>query len=85
MARARSGQAKQNRLPGPAAAPEPAAPARNDHPTAEAPDTDRIRLMSELERDLDRILFRVMAAGGMPEVERQIRLCRRLLILGSPE
>jgi hypothetical protein len=70
-------------LPAPPATPEPAA--QNDRRAAELPETDRSRLVDELERDLDRILFRVMSAGGMPEIERQIRLCRRLLILGSAE
>ena len=39
--------------------------------------------LDELERDLDRILFRVMDLGDLPEVEAQIRRCRRLLILGG--
>jgi hypothetical protein len=83
MARVRRGQSKQTRTPGPQAAAEPAA--QNDHRQAGTVETDRSRLVNELERDLDRILFRIMSEGGMPEIERQVRLCRRLLILGSPE
>jgi hypothetical protein len=52
---------------------------------AQVREGERSTLLDELERDLDRILFRIMSEGGMPEIERQIRLCRRLLILGNPE
>jgi hypothetical protein len=45
---------------------------------------DHEALIAELERDLDRILFRVMGLGDRPELERQIRRCRRTLILGEP-
>ena len=81
MARRRSGPSKPIETPSAQASTEPAP--LNSHPKAEASQTDHSKLVDELERDLDRILFRVMSAGGMPELERQIRLCRRLLILGS--
>jgi hypothetical protein len=95
MARPRSGPRKRTRTLSapasaePAPAPAPAPAPLNDHPRAgvEAPGTERSKLVDELERDLDRILFRVMGAGDLPELEHQLRLCRRLLILGmgSPE
>src|SRR4051812_1724220 len=44
---------------------------------------DRARVFDDLEADLDRVLFRVMAIGEMPEVERLIRQCRRVVILAS--
>jgi hypothetical protein len=83
MARRRSGPSKPIETPSAPASTEPAP--LNSHPKAEASQTDHSKLVDELERDLDRILFRVISAGGMPELERQIRLCRRLLILGSLE
>jgi hypothetical protein len=88
MARRRSGPSKRTEIPSaPAPPPAPVAPAvlKDDAKAAEVPETGRRKLVDELERELDRILFRIMSEGGMPEIERQIRLCRRLLILGSAE
>jgi hypothetical protein len=83
MARPRSAQSKRAKTQSPPASTEPAPLA--DPPPADSPATVCSKLVDELERDLDRILFRIMSEGGMPEIERQIRLCRRLLILGSRE
>jgi hypothetical protein len=44
-------------------------------------DPKRRVVIEELEAGLDRILFRVMDMSDMPDVERQIRRCRRLLVL----
>jgi hypothetical protein len=83
MARRRSRPSKPTETPSAPTTTEPAP--LNSHPKAEVSrtDPDHSKFVDELERDLDRILFRIMSAGGMPELERQIRLCRRLLILGS--
>jgi hypothetical protein len=43
----------------------------------------RAGVLDELESDLDRVLFRVMSIGNMPEVERLIRYCRRIVIRGG--
>ena len=43
----------------------------------------RAGVLDELESDLDRVLFRVMSLGNMPEVERLIRYCRRIVIRGG--
>jgi hypothetical protein len=53
--------------------------------TSELPATSEVRagVFDELESDLDRVLFRVMSIGNMPEVERLIRHCRRIVIRGS--
>jgi hypothetical protein len=87
MARRHSGPSKRTEIPGaPAPPPAPIAPAvLKDDGKAELPETGRRKLVDELERELDRILFRIMSEGSMPEIERQLRLCRRLLILGSAE
>ncbi len=47
---------------------------------------DRLDELDELERELDGILFRVVRAGGWPEVEALLRQIRRRAIfaLGSP-
>jgi hypothetical protein len=63
--------------------PSPTAPANGKaRVMAFEPIPDKVH--TELELDLDRILFRVMGIGGLPEVECQLRHCRRLLILGPP-
>lgn len=38
------------------------------------------RVLEELEVDVDRLIFRVMAVGGLPAVEETLRRARRLLI-----
>jgi len=35
--------------------------------------------LAEIEADLDRIIFRLMALGGMEEIEDELRNVRRLL------
>jgi hypothetical protein len=42
--------------------------------------------LEELERDIDRLLFKVMGLGGLPAVEESLRQTRRLLYGGfSPK
>jgi len=45
--------------------------------------TGRSRVFEELERDLDRVIFRVMSMEGLSEVEGLLRRSRRLLVLAS--
>jgi len=51
--------------------------------TAAAPAGERGKAMEDLEGDLDRLLFRVMSLGRLPEVEDALRRARRLLVIGS--
>jgi hypothetical protein len=37
------------------------------------------RIIAELEKDIDRLIFRLMSVGGMEEVEDELRKARRLL------
>lgn len=46
---------------------------------AAAPTASNAKLLTEIEADLDRLLFKVMNRGGLPEVEEAIRKTRRAL------
>jgi uncharacterized protein len=46
---------------------------------------DRTQALEELERDLDRIVFRLRGLGGLPEVENWLRRARRGVILASAD
>ena len=39
----------------------------------------RERALDEIERDIDRLIFKLIALGGMEEVEDELRTVRRLL------
>ena len=45
--------------------------------------TGRGRVLAEVEGDIDRLLFRLMGAGGMEEIEDELRKVRRLLYRSS--
>jgi hypothetical protein len=45
--------------------------------------TSRGRVMAEIEADIDRLIFKLMALGGMEEVETKLRRVRRRLILSQ--
>jgi hypothetical protein len=54
------------------------APTRSSaDPSVQEPEN---RVLEELEDDVDRLIFRVMAVGGMPAVEETLRRARRVLI-----
>jgi hypothetical protein len=59
--------------------PEPVA----GTPTSFKGRTGRGRLLAEVEEDIDRLIFRLMGAGGMEEIEDQLRRVRRLLYRSS--
>lgn len=97
-AEAEAGTAKRTRTQPKAAKPRDESPALGNGtatPTARShaqpaessdlPATSEVRagVLDELESDLDRVLFRVMSIGNMPEVERLIRHCRRIVIRGG--
>lgn len=42
--------------------------------------SDRDRALAEIEADLDRTIFRLMAVGGFEKVEDELRRVRRLLV-----
>jgi hypothetical protein len=42
--------------------------------------TDRTRLLEEVETEIDRLIFRLMSAGGLAEVEDTLRAARRRLV-----
>jgi hypothetical protein len=61
---------------------------QSSEPVAETPKpvdgrTGRGRLLAEVEGDIDRLLFRLMGAGGMEEIEDELRKVRRLLYRSS--
>ena len=76
-------QSEVNAAAAPVGPETPGPGPQNGSPAAEVASPARAEFIDELERDLDRILFRVMREGNMPELEHQVRLCRRLLIVGS--
>jgi hypothetical protein len=43
----------------------------------------RDRVLDEIEGDIDRLIFKLIALGGMAEIEDEIRKVRRRLILGQ--
>ena len=45
--------------------------------------TGRGRFLAEVEEDIDRLLFRLMGAGGMETIEDGLRGVRRLLYRSS--
>jgi hypothetical protein len=47
--------------------------------------TNRGRVVAELEGDIDRLIFKLMAVGGLEEIEDELRKVRRRLILGQGE
>jgi hypothetical protein len=59
-------------------------------PVAEAPKpldrrTNRGRVVEEIEGDIDRLIFKMIALGGLEEIEDELRKVRRRLILGQGE
>jgi hypothetical protein len=91
-AKAAAGTAKKTDTQSKAAKPRDESPALGNGTTApmarphtQPAETSEVRagVFDELESDLDRVLFRVMSIGNMPEVERLIRHCRRIVIRGS--
>jgi hypothetical protein len=61
---------------------------RTPEPVAETPRpvdgrTGRGRFLAEVEEDIDRLIFRLMGAGGMEEIEGELRKVRRLLYRSS--
>lgn len=47
--------------------------------------TNRGKVVAELEGDIDRLIFKLMGAGGMEEIEDELRKVRRRLILSQGE
>src|SRR5262245_17314291 len=45
--------------------------------------TGRGRVLAEVEQDIDRLIFKLMGAGGMEEMEEELRKVRRLLYRSS--
>lgn len=45
----------------------------------------RGRLLAEVEGDIDRLLFKLMGAGGMAEIEDELRRVRRRLVRSHEE
>ena len=41
------------------------------------------QVIAEIERDIDRLIFKLMALGGLPDVEDGLRQVRRQLVLRS--
>ena len=41
--------------------------------------TGRGRFLAEVEADIDRLIFKLIAVGGMEEIEDELRKVRRLL------
>lgn len=41
--------------------------------------TNRVRVVAEVEADIDRLIFKLMGVGGMEEIEDELRKVRRLL------
>ena len=61
---------------------------RTAEPVVETPKslngrTGRGRVLAEVEGDIDRLIFRLMGAGGMEEIEDGLRKVRRLLYRSS--
>ena len=57
---------------------------RNHEPVAGTPKsldgrTNRGRIMADIEGDIDRLIFQLMAVGGMEPIEDELRKVRRLL------
>jgi hypothetical protein len=44
---------------------------------------DRERVLAEIEADIDRVIFRLMAVGGLGDVEDELRAVRRRLVVLS--
>jgi hypothetical protein len=42
------------------------------------------KAIADIEGDIDRLIFKLMVAGGMEKVEEELRKVRRLLYRGSP-
>jgi hypothetical protein len=45
----------------------------------------RVEALAEIEADIDRIIFRLIALGGMEDIEDDLRRVRRQLILNQGE
>jgi hypothetical protein len=47
--------------------------------------TSRGRIMAEIEGDIDRLIFKLIALGGMETIEDELRKVRRLLFRSDSE
>jgi hypothetical protein len=45
----------------------------------------RHKVLAEIEGDIDRLIFKLMAVGGLDEIEDELRKARRRLVVGSHE
>jgi hypothetical protein len=48
--------------------------------TATSPDAERGRVLVEVEREIDELIYRIRQLGGLPEVQEALRAARRLLV-----
>jgi hypothetical protein len=46
--------------------------------------TNRGRIIEEVESDIDRLIFKLIAVGGMETIEDELRKVRRLLYRSEP-
>ena len=84
-------RSRSGRRPARAVATKPRAAADRDHGPRNGegnrhvalPESDRDRTLEQLEAEIDRILFQVMALDGLSEVEEALRRGRRLLVLAA--
>ena len=54
-----------------------------DAPRPRAPrSSEREQILAELEGDIDRLIFKMMAVGGLEEIEDELRRVRRVLVRG---
>jgi hypothetical protein len=68
-------RAKSSKMVRAASAPEPVA----GTPKPLDRRTNRGRIMADIEGDIDRLIFKLIAAGGMETIEDELRTVRRLL------
>ena len=72
--------------PAPGPTPPPAGPRPEERAPGSTPGPDpegRRRTLGEIERGLDRLLFRAMALGDIVDVEEALRGVRRLVVLAG--
>ena len=58
-------------------------PAATSTAAAMARRGDRDRLLAEIEREIDRLIFRLLAIGGMEKAEAALRSARRAVVRGQ--
>lgn len=59
------------------------APAPAPAPVKAARATDRDRILAELEGQFDHLIYKLIAVGGLENVEDAVRVARRLVVRGS--